>query len=81
MGQWWAERWKWERDTHRLTVAADGDEVVGFTYLGPSFDEGVRELYAIHVDSGVIGSGALGARGERAGPALLRAGRLVRRRD
>jgi GNAT superfamily N-acetyltransferase len=57
MGQWWAERWKWERDTHRLTVAADGDEVVGFTYLGPSFDEGVRELYAIHVDPGVVGSG------------------------
>ncbi|PRY28037.1 GNAT family N-acetyltransferase [Pseudosporangium ferrugineum] len=21
LGEWWAERWKWERDTHRLTVA------------------------------------------------------------
>ena len=57
MGHWWTERWKWERETHRLTVAVDGDEVVGFTYLGPSFYEGARELYAIHVDPGVVGSG------------------------
>jgi len=57
LGEWWAERWKWERETHRLTVAADAGEVVGFSYVGPSFDEGVRELYAIHVDPAFVGSG------------------------
>jgi GNAT superfamily N-acetyltransferase len=57
MGEWWAERWRWERDTHRLTVAADGDRVVGFTYIGPSGDDGVRELYAIHVDPDRVGTG------------------------
>jgi ribosomal protein S18 acetylase RimI-like enzyme len=57
MGEWWSERWKWERETHRLTVAVDGDEVVGFSYVGPSPDDGVRELYAIHVDPGHVGGG------------------------
>jgi ribosomal protein S18 acetylase RimI-like enzyme len=57
MGEWWTERWKWERDTHRLTVAVDGDEVIGFSYVGPSPDDGVRELYAIHVDPAHIGGG------------------------
>jgi GNAT superfamily N-acetyltransferase len=57
MGEWWAERWKWERDTNRLTVAVDGDTVVGFTYLGPSEEPGVRELNAIHVDPGYVGAG------------------------
>ena len=57
MGEWWAERWKWEQDTHRLTVAADGSEIVGFSYVGPSVDEGVRELYAIHVDPRFVGGG------------------------
>ncbi len=36
LGEWWAERWRWERDTHRLTVAEADGEVVGFTYLGPA---------------------------------------------
>jgi ribosomal protein S18 acetylase RimI-like enzyme len=63
MGEWWTERWKWERDTHRLTVAVDGDrlgdgeQVVGFSYVGPSEEDGVRELYAIHVDPGHLGGG------------------------
>jgi len=57
MGEYWAERWKWERETHRLTVAVDEGEIVGFTYVGPSDEEGVRELYAIHVDPRFVGSG------------------------
>jgi len=57
MGEWWAERWKWEQETHRLTVAVDDGEIVGFSYVGPSFDEGVRELYAIHVDPEAVGAG------------------------
>jgi GNAT superfamily N-acetyltransferase len=57
LGEWWAERRKWEHDTHRLTVAVDGDRVVGFTYLGPDEDAGVTQLYAIHVEPEHIGTG------------------------
>ena len=57
MGEWWTERWRWERDTHRMTVAVDGDELLGFTYLGPSEEAGVRQLDAIHVDPARIGAG------------------------
>lgn len=57
LGEWWAERYRWERETHRLTVAVEGESVVGFTYLGPSEEPGVAELYAIHVDPGHVGSG------------------------
>jgi ribosomal protein S18 acetylase RimI-like enzyme len=57
LGEWWAERWKWENDTHQLTVAADGGAVVGFSYTGPSPDDGVRELYAIHVAPEQVGTG------------------------
>jgi ribosomal protein S18 acetylase RimI-like enzyme len=58
MGEWWIERYRWERDTHRMTVAVDGDKIVGFTYVGPSGDENVAELYAIHVDPAHVGAGA-----------------------
>jgi GNAT superfamily N-acetyltransferase len=57
LGEWWVERHRWERDTHRLTVAVEDGTVVGFTYLGPSEETGVAELYAIHVDPGHVGSG------------------------
>src|SRR5690349_19280272 len=57
LGEWWAERWKWERDTHRLTVAVDGDALAGFTYLGPTEQDGVAELYAIHADPAYLGTG------------------------
>jgi len=57
LGEWWAERWRWEKDTHRLTVADDDGAVTGFTYLGPSPDPGVCELSAIHVDPDAIGTG------------------------
>jgi GNAT superfamily N-acetyltransferase len=56
-GEWWSERYKWERDTHRLTVAEQDGEIVGFSYVGPSETPGCAELYAIHVAPGLVGSG------------------------
>ena len=56
-GEWWTERWRWEKDTHRLTVAERDDEVVGFTYVGPSETPGAAELYAIHVEPDLVGTG------------------------
>jgi ribosomal protein S18 acetylase RimI-like enzyme len=59
MAQWWEQRWTYERDTHRLTVAIDGGEVVGFTYVGPAAPNGTGtgELYAIHVHPDRHGTG------------------------
>jgi GNAT superfamily N-acetyltransferase len=74
MGEWWAERWKWERETHRLTVAVDGDTLTGFSYLGPSEQDGVAELYAIHADPAYVGSGVGRALMLDALPALARLG-------
>jgi len=74
MGEWWAERWKWERDTHRLTVAIAGDALAGFTYLGPSEDDGVALLGAIHTDPAFLGTGVGRALMLDALPALARLG-------
>ncbi|AGZ39382.1 GNAT family N-acetyltransferase [Actinoplanes friuliensis] len=57
MGEWWSERWKWEKETHRLTVAVDGGTLAGFSYLGPSEEEGAAELYAIHAAPEFVGTG------------------------
>jgi len=57
LGEYWVERWKWERETHRLTVAEQDGKIVGFTYVGPSETEGAVELYAIHVDPELVGTG------------------------
>jgi GNAT superfamily N-acetyltransferase len=57
MAQWWAERWRWEHDTHLLTVAVDGPAVVGFTYVGPSETPGAAELYGVHVAPERVGTG------------------------
>jgi ribosomal protein S18 acetylase RimI-like enzyme len=57
LAAWWAERWKWERETHQLTVAEDFERIVGFSYVGPSETEGAAELYAIHVDPLLVGTG------------------------
>ncbi len=56
-GEWWAERFRWERETHRMTVAEDEGELVGFSYIGPSETPGAAELYAIHVDPSRVGTG------------------------
>lgn len=57
LGEWWSERWRWEQDTHRLTIAEQDGAVVGFTYVGPSETTGAAELYAIHVDPALVGTG------------------------
>ncbi len=56
-GEWWTERYRWERDTHVLTVADRDGEVVGFTYVGPSETPDAAELYAIHVAPELVGAG------------------------
>jgi ribosomal protein S18 acetylase RimI-like enzyme len=55
--EYWIERWRWEKETHRLTVAERDDEIVGFTYVGPSETPGAAELYAIHVAPKLVGRG------------------------
>ncbi|MEU4693397.1 GNAT family N-acetyltransferase [Actinoplanes sp. NPDC023714] len=54
---YWVERHRWEQDTHRMTLAVDGDELIGFSYIGPSETDGAAELYAIHLDPSRVGSG------------------------
>ncbi|MEU9504976.1 GNAT family N-acetyltransferase [Micromonospora sp. NPDC048170] len=59
MGQYWVERWRWERDEHRMTVAERDGRLVGFSYLGPD-DEGdpaTGLLNAIHLDPAERGRG------------------------
>ncbi|MGK5680951.1 N-acetyltransferase family protein [Actinoplanes sp. URMC 104] len=56
-GEWWAERYRWERDTHCMTVADEDGSIVGFTYVGPSETAGAAELYAIHVEPSHVGTG------------------------
>jgi RimJ/RimL family protein N-acetyltransferase len=57
LAEWWAERWTWERHDHRMTVAADGPRIVGFSYLGPDASPGVMILHAIHADPEYVGHG------------------------
>ena len=56
---WWRERFAYESDTHRLTVAVDDGETVGFSYVGPEeeHEAGVGQLYAIHLDPAAQGRG------------------------
>ena len=35
MGRYWVERWPWERDTHRMTVAERDGALVGLQLPGP----------------------------------------------
>ncbi|WP_229072037.1 GNAT family N-acetyltransferase [Actinoplanes sp. DH11] len=58
MVAYWVERHRWEQDTHRMTLAVDDDELIGFSYIGPSETEGAAELYAIHLDPSRVGTGA-----------------------
>ncbi|MDQ7908732.1 GNAT family N-acetyltransferase [Phytohabitans sp. ZYX-F-186] len=58
MVDYWTERWRYERDTHQLTVATEeGGEVVGFTYLGPDEEPHTGILHAIHVSPDLLGRG------------------------
>ncbi|MEU5726543.1 GNAT family N-acetyltransferase [Micromonospora sp. NPDC047738] len=59
MGRYWVERWQWERDDHRMTVAERDGRRVGFSYLGPD-DEGdpaTGLLNAIHLEPDERGRG------------------------
>lgn len=59
MGRYWVERWTWERDDHRMTVAERDGRLVGFSYLGPD-DEGEPAtglLNAIHLEPDERGRG------------------------
>ncbi|MDG4807946.1 GNAT family N-acetyltransferase [Micromonospora sp. WMMD1120] len=59
MGRYWVERWAWERDTHRMTVAERAGRLAGFSYLGPD-DEGDPDtglLNAIHLEPAEQGRG------------------------
>lgn len=61
MVDYWTERWRYERDTHQLTVATEDGEVVGFTYLGPDEEPHAGILHAIHVAPEALGRGIGGA--------------------
>ncbi|WP_433828484.1 N-acetyltransferase family protein [Actinoplanes sp. CA-015351] len=58
MSDYWVERYRWEQDTHRMTVAEENGSLIGFSYVGPSETEGAAELYAIHLDPSRVGTGA-----------------------
>jgi len=58
---WWTERWRYEQDTHRMTVATSGHDIVGFSYAGATLAPDTAELCAIHVDPTLQGRG-LGTR-------------------
>jgi GNAT superfamily N-acetyltransferase len=57
LGEWWRERVRWERDTHRLTVADQDGRLAGFTYLGVGEEPDTAELSAIHVEPDLVGTG------------------------
>ncbi|MFC4148298.1 GNAT family N-acetyltransferase [Micromonospora mangrovi] len=59
MGAYWRERWTWERDEHRMTVAERNGRLVGFSYLGPddAGDPATGLLNAIHLEPAERGRG------------------------
>ncbi|MDG4760008.1 GNAT family N-acetyltransferase [Micromonospora sp. WMMD710] len=59
MGWYWTERWRWERDVHRMTVAERAGALVGFSYLGPDDEGGPATglLNALHLDPREQGRG------------------------
>ncbi|MFC4020521.1 GNAT family N-acetyltransferase [Micromonospora sp. GCM10011542] len=59
MGHYWTERWRWERDDHRLIVAERAGTLVGFSHLGPDDedDPATGLLNAIHLDPAEQGRG------------------------
>lgn len=59
MGRYWVERWQWERDTHRMTVAERHGALVGFSYVGPDDEDDPTTglLNAIHLDPAEQGRG------------------------
>nr|WP_230416972.1 GNAT family N-acetyltransferase [Micromonospora tarapacensis] len=59
MGEYWVQRWTWEREDHRMTLAVRDGTLSGFTYLGPAGDDEPEAglLCAIHLDPAERGHG------------------------
>lgn len=62
MGEYWVQRWTYERDDHLMTVAERDGRLVGFTYVGPDELDGVVDpdaamLRAIHLEPTEQGRG------------------------
>ncbi|MFU8870596.1 GNAT family N-acetyltransferase [Micromonospora sp. SL4-19] len=59
MGGYWVQRWAWEHDDHRMTVAERDGRLVGFSYLGPDDqgDPATGLLNAIHLEPDEQGRG------------------------
>lgn len=62
LGEYWVQRWSYERDDHLMTVAERDGRLVGFTYLGPDARDGVPDadtavLHAIHLEPTERGRG------------------------
>ncbi|WBB77422.1 GNAT family N-acetyltransferase [Micromonospora sp. WMMD882] len=62
MGEYWTQRWPYERDDHLMTVAERAGRLVGFSYVGPDELDGVVDptaamLRAIHLEPTEQGRG------------------------
>ncbi|GIJ19640.1 N-acetyltransferase [Micromonospora lutea] len=59
MGEYWTQRWTWERDSHRMTLAVRDDALAGFSYFGPDDEDGsdAGMLCAIHLAPAERGRG------------------------
>ncbi|GAB3850723.1 hypothetical protein GCM10029963_37370 [Micromonospora andamanensis] len=59
MGEYWAERWVWERADHVMTVAERDGVLAGFSYFGPddAGDPATGLLNAIHLEPTERGRG------------------------
>lgn len=59
LGQYWRERWSYERADHVLTVAERDGQLVGFSYLGPDDqgDPATGLLHAVHLEPAERGRG------------------------
>lgn len=62
LGEYWTQRWPYERDDHLLTVAERAGRLVGFSYVGPDELDGVLDpqaamLRAIHLEPAERGRG------------------------
>lgn len=57
MAEYWTERWRYERDRHRLAVAEADGALLGFSYLGPDDEPDTGILHAIHVAPEAVGRG------------------------
>jgi GNAT superfamily N-acetyltransferase len=59
MGEYWVQRWTWERVDHLMTVAERDGTLAGFSYFGPddAGDPATGLLNAIHLEPSERGRG------------------------